>query len=763
MADGKLRYDIDFDVHTEAISDAIARAVSGATRLNFRHNNPSLDSIDAAIVSQGERLGINSFYENVRSTHLGLDSLSSQGLPSGSSVSQFAALAASSKYGYTPSTIQTMIRHASDMEALQYEEKTDMGYKLDMEAAIGDLRRMQRQNRLADLAATYKNQGSMFASAASMASTPEEKRILLSRAASRYGSIASRTLMESGAVDSDSAIAALAASAELSAIRSGISTKSQDMERGFRAIEAASATEDKYSVEKDPDVIRWQYGNSLYAAAQYASGAENYAPGSTGRDAKLALARESLRGITVAGMAKSGMSRDELDRNTTALIGLTKLIEKLSSEGGGGGEGGLFGGITSGMVAKGVGYALDAANDVMTGRTKWLADTSAPYQTRRDVRQNWAQSYGKTAAVGGAAIGASIGTAISPGFGTLIGGAIGAIPGAISNLLGTHYADEKKIGDSYQARARDMDRYRKLYRGTEYNYAQLVGNMGYVSMDSMLQLNQAADMLPGAMMFGAVGEQQMMALSYMPNYWAGLMEGRSTSELAALYKQDIEALPREMRQYITSLLPGASEDLRAFTASSSFGTAQGLAQEMRQYDAEQYGKNEGYLMASQYIAAQNSRQINKDFLEETATASAPNYFRTVDEWLQAIKKDAPLSPQQQILKKYWGNFTDLGTANGNSILGLQAMDALVNTGELTKGQAARKLAEMEGDPSGDLAAIAALEERAALNGTDLNAARNSGVPLGNIIINIDGREAYNEAFSVDDFKQNNQTYIIGGI
>ena len=59
MADGKLTYDIDFNVNTEAISRAIARAVDEATSARAGY-------IDTAVAGLGARIGSDYIYQNVR-------------------------------------------------------------------------------------------------------------------------------------------------------------------------------------------------------------------------------------------------------------------------------------------------------------------------------------------------------------------------------------------------------------------------------------------------------------------------------------------------------------------------------------------------------------------------------------------------------------------------------------------------------------------------------------------------------------------------
>lgn len=775
MADGKLTYDIDFNVHSESISDAIVRAVGRATS-SVAYNKPTATAIDAAVTNLGERLGAGrSFYKRV-ATNLGFSEASGpqqeffrgQGV---NSLADFASLATSQKYGYTPSTTQTIINSAIASALRKSKKKPDMQWKFEMESLTNDIRAAQKEQDKASLAYEYSQQGLMFANAAAQATTPEAQKMLLGRAANRYASIASRTLIEAGAVTPDDATIALSTAAELGSIRSGIKTTSQlaaardkdyermeaikareeafaskkaaqedaawatrdygedrkqrDMERGFKAMGARSATESAYSADRDPDVQRWNYGASLYSAAQYAADAEKYPAGSAGRMANIELAKESMRGITISGMAKSGMHKDELTRNTAALLGLTEKLKQLAE--GDGGDSGGPGGIGSifstrkigSMAAAFVNFGWDMASEVAAARTQWLKDTSTPWMTRRAERQRMAAGIGKDVQKGGAylggATGAAIGTAILPGVGTVVGAlggaVVGSLPGGITRRVAEHYSNEREIANQWQDRVVAMKKYRDLYgSGAEYNYAQLIENMGYASVDSVMGLTKAADMLPGAMMFGAVGEDQMMALSYMPNYWRAMMSGASTSELFEAYAYDINALPKQVRQYITSLLPGVNEELRAFAQSGEmFGVASNLSPRMRYYDRVQEEHSPGWIRGKTYSATQNAAWANKDFVEETANANSPNYFRTEAEWKAAMAQ----------------------TAN-------------------------------DGIYVGDNAAVAEAwnETRRALNLREFDNNNTHG-KLGDIIIQIDGSTIHQEEYSTESFIRGQQTHVVG--
>jgi uncharacterized membrane protein YkoI len=349
--------------------------------------------MDTAVSGLAERVGSDYVYQNVRDTFAAVT-------PGGETIADFAAMAADSPYRYKPSTIQSMIRNEAAKAAAQYEEGIDLQYKMDAEAATGDIRRYQKQLRAAELANVYLSQGQLFAAAAAQAQTPEAQRILLSRAAGRFGGIASRTIMEAGGIDEEAAAAALATSADISAVRAGIKTtaqlqhesdratatwlreeirsgnkavamwaaakgdkdaqydlmlksadtkaaqedaawaarekeltynpsqKAREMELGFRAIEAGSATEAIYNTN-DPLATAHGIRPAISAAGRYVNEAAKYPFGSVDRRTMLQMAKSSIAGITPGSMSKLGMGEKEIRENTYAINSLTDKMAEL--------------------------------------------------------------------------------------------------------------------------------------------------------------------------------------------------------------------------------------------------------------------------------------------------------------------------------------------------------------------------------------------------------------------------------------------------
>lgn len=779
MSDGKLTYDIDFNVYTESISHAISKAVDAGFGHSFGGSMPSYsgtdsysasraaaasysaptpagittflynqaraaannagDPLGAAIAAQGlrantvkllpfvaERLGIGTPYFN----NLGV-----------SSVTEWAQAATQNPYGFTPGTAQTMIRAQVDAGLRRLKKKTDKEYVFEAEKYTNDVRAGQTFERKGLLAEELTRQGDASMAAAEASGDPNVAIAHYQRAASRYNSVAARTLVESGAVTQDDAnlatIKAVDARQRVAEIRASMrgearkeaeidaawaareselsyseSKKAREMEMGFRAIEASAPTNAPYN-PNDPYATAHGISGAISSATEYVGRAGLHPFGSVGRRANIALAKGAINGITPSSMGKLGLAKKDIESNTAAIISLTdKMTELERGAPDGGGSNEFWSTILRPTAVAGLLKAAGrTVGAIMEGRTQWLADTETPYQTRRDVRQGWAQTFG----LGAIGAGAGIGTLVAGPIGGAVGAGIGALVGLPAYILGTHYKDEKKIGDHWQTEAVKMARQYNLYgSGVDYNYALAVQNTGYMSRESVLQLSQTADMLPGAMAFGAVSEQQMMGLSLAPNYYAALMEGRSTAEIAEAYRRDMANLPREYRQYVTSILPGASEDLRAYTSSDWYNYIYSRAGEYRGYDQAELGVVPGLESRRFELAHAN---VNKSY--ETAITEIPK----------------------------------LNEMNYNSPARVNALRAEYGISYGTSGE------YYYNDPSilvGNVKRDPIVE---AIN--SLWTGDKAHSKLGDIIIQIDGNTVHQQGYSYEDFIKGAQSYDVG--
>ena len=787
MSDGKLTYDIDFNVYTESISHAISKAVDAGFGRSFGGTMPSYSGTDsysasraaAASYSAPTPAGITTFlYNQARAAAnnagdpLGA-AIAAQGLRANTvkllpfvaerlgigtpyfnnlgvtSVTEWAQAATQNPYGFTPGTAQTMIRAQVDAGLRRLDKKTDKEYVFEAEKYTNDVRAGQTFERKGLLAEELTRQGDASMAAAEAAGDPNVAIAHYQRAASRYSSVAARTLVESGAVTQEDAnlatIKAVDARQRVAEIRASMrgearkeaeidaawaarekelayspAQKAREMEMGFRAIEASAPSDEPYN-PNDPYATAYGIGNAIKSATEYVSNAGAYPFGSVGRRANIALARGAISGITPASMGKLGMSKKDIESNTQAIVSLTdKMTELERSASDGGGADGFWSTILRPAAVAGLLKAAGrTVGSIMEGRTQWLADTQTPYQTRRDVRQGWAQTFG----LGAIGAGAGIGTLVAGPVGGAIGALLGAIPGLPAYLLGTHYKDEKKIGDHWQNQAVQMARYYNLYgSGVDYNYAGAIQNTGYMSRESVLQLSQTADMLPGAMAFGAVGEQEMMALSMAPNYYAALMEGRSTAEIMEAYRTDMANLPKEYRQYITSILPGAGEDLRAFTSSEWYNYLYSKSGEYRGYDQAELGVIPGLESKKFEIAHLN---MNKAY--------------------QTAMEEIPI----------------LNDANYNSPDRVAALRSEYGIGVYASVPRYASAAYSTSDPSDGLMYGHAISRPMLEAINSLWTGDKAHSKLGDIIIQIDGNTVHQQGYSYEDFIKGAQSYNVG--
>ena len=454
MADGKLTYDIDFNVNTEGISREVAKAVdSGLYRKTYGSSysgSQSYDVVGSSVSAAGTYdIGQNVGYENYL-TEIARKAASNGGDPFGaaiariglahnysrllpavqaslgigtpyfnnlgvSSVTDFAYAATNRQFGYTSGTAQTMINSAVLAKLRGHGVKVlDKSYEFETQYNIQSVRAAQTQQRKSDLATTLWSQGDMYYSAAEAATSPSEKRALYRKAASSYRSVSNRTLVESGAVTPGVALGAIAVATEMDASAASAdqkdveydiaarlsatkeaqedaawaarekeltynpSQKAREMELGFRAIEAGSATEAIYNTN-DPLATAHGIKPAISAAGRYVNEAATYPFGSVGRRTLLQMARSSISGITPGAMGKLGMGEKEIRENTYAINSLTDKmaeLEKSAPEGGSGFWTSLFGPTAA---AGAVMALLKGAGTVMEGRTQWLADPLTPY------------------------------------------------------------------------------------------------------------------------------------------------------------------------------------------------------------------------------------------------------------------------------------------------------------------------------------------------------------------------------------------------
>lgn len=163
---------------------------------------------------------------------------------------------------------------------------------------------------------------------------------------------------------------------------------------------------------------------------------------------------------------------------------------------------------------------------------------------------------GATLGPGGALIGAQLG-------GT-VGGALGGLPGT---ALEKAFQGKQRTIQDFQSRIRANNMYRGAY---SVSFGGMVQEMGMASAGDVENMVGNSQTLGARMMFGQVGENEMLMYSLMPNYFAAAMAGASDAELAAAYARDLKALPPMMRLWAGSTVGGGSAGMAAFAQDPFF-------------------------------------------------------------------------------------------------------------------------------------------------------------------------------------------------
>lgn len=284
------------------------------------------------------------------------------------------------------------------------------------------------------------------------------------------------------------------------------------------------------------------------------------------------------------------------NKNTSSLKSLTTWIKSTS--------GMAVSGYTAGRIVGGV------ATDFMEGRTSWLADTQNPYSTKRDVMQQWGKKYGSVA---GAGVGALIGSLFGP-IGTFVGSAIGA---AGTMIWAQHNIDQKKIADEYAKYSGNINIQRALYgNNIGYNAANAIQNSNLASAADVLSLNATSAMLPGAMAFGAVSEQQMVGMSYLPDYWRALMNRENPLDILMAYRENAKSINPALVPYITQMA-GLPESLRGLAMADNFEQLYAHKDEWAGMDLQQFATAMQNTQDAIGRAAISQRQLNTQFLEQS--------------------------------------------------------------------------------------------------------------------------------------------------
>lgn len=220
-------------------------------------------------------------------------------------------------------------------------------------------------------------------------------------------------------------------------------------------------------------------------------------------------------------------------------------------------------------------FSVMSAGATMYYQSKWAQDAA-----RNVTASNMAyyQRWESGGQIAGGAIGAIAGA--------LIGGPIGAIIGAtglggLAGLWGNYKQKElegvlKTVATTTGAR-RDY----LMFRGTSgFAMGQAMEDAGFGTASDLNNMRWTSQTLPGAMALGMVGEQDMLMLSLMPEYFSALMGGADAATLAAAYQKSVQNLPVQLRPLVATMAPGGSQGMYVNAIDPQFNNFLGYSHDM---------------------------------------------------------------------------------------------------------------------------------------------------------------------------------------
>lgn len=220
----------------------------------------------------------------------------------------------------------------------------------------------------------------------------------------------------------------------------------------------------------------------------------------------------------------------------------------------------------------------------------------------------------------GAALGGTLGS-VAPGAGNVIGAGVGGAIGAAGGLLvgGLYGSYQQKMLESDIKSAGQMAsrlRAKSLF-GQQYNtfFAQEISDSGIANGETaMSTLADKAMGMRGRMMLGQVGEQEMLYMSMMPNYYAALMSGVTGPELAQIFATDLQNIADPSLRYVVGNALGGTEAF-AMGNNKYFASNYDKFLNRAQTTEGRVAGYEGiYANTQAHVARVNSRKISKEIV-----------------------------------------------------------------------------------------------------------------------------------------------------
>ena len=198
--------------------------------------------------------------------------------------------------------------------------------------------------------------------------------------------------------------------------------------------------------------------------------------------------------------------------------------------------------------------------------------------------------------IAGNVIGGLIGGLIGGPAGATIGASVlGSVGGTIGSLSGKYEGERLQSVQKTIAQINDRYRAQGIYGGQySVGYANAVQETGMASSGDVEKMVHNSATLGARMMFGQVGDNEMLMYSLMPGYFAAAMAGKTGPELADAFAADLNRLPPQLRVHVAESVGGGSLGMMAYAASPTFGYVQGQAGSLSSIDAAIMRAGAGY-------------------------------------------------------------------------------------------------------------------------------------------------------------------------
>ncbi len=305
-----------------------------------------------------------------------------------------------------------------------------------------------------------------------------------------------------------------------------------------------------------------------------------------------------------------------------------------------------FKGGGSGSAGSGVWTAIagKAASDIFQGGVSMLESywgesiTRNAYASRQAYLSRWTTGGKVAGSIIGGVLGGLVGGPVGAGIGYGAGGELGQLPGKYSE---TKYKSDIKSSTDMMGRIRN-----KALWGNEYNtyFAKALTDVGIANGESAMGgLADKAMSFRARMMLGQVGEQEMLYMSMVPNFYAALMAGVTGPELLNIYKRDLDAIGDPSMRYLIGQSVGNSE---AFAAARN------------PYFGDMYGTLVG--KTGVYEGAASGLQYG--FYRGRVTAADETLDRDIKEIFYSARRGDKTIYQGELENKSWQKFIDAASA-----------------------------------------------------------------------------------------------------